>query len=137
MIDHDNLDAIISVGYQVKSQHGVQFRIWATSVLKEYIKKGIAMDDNPKANVSIQFFKQVQNIIHYALFGETVAEVIDHRANAEKDFMGCISFYGEQPSLTEAKIAKNYLDKKELRAIGNSFLDIWILQKDRLNVRLQ
>jgi len=41
-----NLDVIISVGYRVKSQRGVQFRIWATNVLKEYIKKGFAMDDN-------------------------------------------------------------------------------------------
>ena len=41
-----NLDVIISVGYRVKSQRGVQFRIWATNILKEYIKKGFAMDDN-------------------------------------------------------------------------------------------
>lgn len=41
-----NLDVIISVGYRVKSQRGVQFRIWATNILKEYIKKGFAMDDD-------------------------------------------------------------------------------------------
>ena len=45
-VDYYNLDVIISVGYRVKSQRGVQFRIWATSILKEYIKKGFAMDDN-------------------------------------------------------------------------------------------
>ena len=45
-IDYYNLDVIISVGYRVKSQRGVQFRIWATNVLKEYIKKGFAMDDD-------------------------------------------------------------------------------------------
>ena len=41
-----NLDVVISVGYRVKSQRGVQFRIWAANILKEYIKKGFAMDDN-------------------------------------------------------------------------------------------
>ena len=45
-VDYYNLDVIISVGYRVKSQRSVQFRIWATSILKEYIKKGFAMDDN-------------------------------------------------------------------------------------------
>ena len=45
-IDYYNLDVIISVGYRVKSQRGVQFRIWATNILKEYIKKGFAMDDD-------------------------------------------------------------------------------------------
>lgn len=44
-VDYYNLDVIISVGYRVKSQRGVQFRIWATGVLKEYMKKGFAMDD--------------------------------------------------------------------------------------------
>lgn len=45
IIDYYNLDVIISVGYRVKSQRGVAFRIWATSILKEYMKKGFAMDD--------------------------------------------------------------------------------------------
>ncbi len=44
-VDYYNLDVIISVGYRVKSQRGVQFRIWATNVLKEYMIKGFAMDD--------------------------------------------------------------------------------------------
>lgn len=160
-VDFYSLDVIISVGYRVKSQRGVQFRIRATGILKEYIKKGFAMDDgrlkelggggyfkellerirdiratekvfyrqvleiyatsvdyNPKADVSIQFFKRVQNKIHYAVSGETAAEVIYHRADAEKDFMGLMTFSGEQPTLREAKIAKNYLDEKELRSMG-------------------
>lgn len=130
-VDYYNLDVVISVGYRVKSQRGVQFRIWATNILKEYIKKGFAMDDDrlkelggggyfkellerirdirasekvfyrqvleiyatsvdydPKAEVSVLFFKRVQNKIHYAVSGETAAEVIYHRADAEKDFMG-------------------------------------------------
>ena len=51
MIDHYNLDVIISVGYRVKSQRGVQFRIWATNILKEYIKKGFVMDDDRLKNL--------------------------------------------------------------------------------------
>ncbi len=44
-IEYYNLDVIISVGYRVKSKRGVQFRIWATKILKEYLLKGFAMDD--------------------------------------------------------------------------------------------
>ena len=156
-----NLDAVIAVGYRVNSKRATAFRIWATNILKDYIKKGFAMDDDrlkelggggyfkellerirdirasekvfyrqvleiyatsidydPKAEVSVLFFKRVQNKIHYAVSGETAAEVIYHRADAEKDFMGLMSFSGEQPTLREAKIAKNYLDEKELRAMG-------------------
>ena len=172
-----NLDVIISVGYRVKSQRGVQFRIWATSILKEYIKKGFAIDDvrlkelggggyfkellarirdiraskkvfyrqvleiyatsvdyDSKAEVSIQFFKKVQYKIHYAVSGETAAEVIYHRVDAEKDFLGLMSFSGEQPTLREAKIAKNYLDEKELRAMGqlvSGYLDFAERQAER------
>ncbi len=172
-----NLDVIISVGYRVKSQRGVQFRIWAANILKEYIKKGFAMDDdrlkelggggyfkellerirdirasekvfyrqvleiyatsvdyNPDAEVSIQFFKRVQNKIHYAVSGETAAEVIYHRADAEKDFMGLMTFSGDQPTLREAKTAKNYLDEKELRAMGqlvSGYLDFAERQAER------
>ncbi len=45
-VDYYNLDVIISVGYRVKSQRGVQFRIWAAGVLKAYIKKGFVLDDD-------------------------------------------------------------------------------------------
>ena len=160
-VDYYNLDVIISVGYRVKSQRGVQFRIWASEIIKEYMKKGFAMDDarlkklggggyfkelierirdirasekvfyrqvlevyatsidyNPKAEESILFFKKVQNKIHYAVSGETAAEVVYHRADAEKEFMGLTTFEGSQPTLNEAKIAKNYLNEKELRVMG-------------------
>ena len=176
-VDYYNLDVIISVGYRVKSQRGVQFRIWATNILKEYIKKGFAMDDDrlkelggggyfkellerirdirasekvfyrqvleiyatsidydPKADVSIEFFKKVQNKIHYAVSGETAAEVIYHSADAEKDFMGIMTFSGEQPTLREAKVAKNYLNGKELRAMGqlvSGYLDFAERQAER------
>ncbi len=160
-VDYYNLDVIISVGYRVKSKRGTQFRIWATGILKEYMRKGFVLDDerlknlggggyfkellerirdirasekvfyrqvleiyatsidyDPKAEISIQFFKKVQNKIHYAVHGQTAAEVIYTRVDAEKDFMGLTAFTGTQPTLREAVIAKNYLDEKELRAKG-------------------
>ena len=172
-----NLDAVIAVGYRVNSKRATAFRIWATNILKDYIKKGFAMDDDrlkelggggyfkellerirdirasekvfyrqvleiyatsidydPKAEVSVLFFKRVQNKIHYAVSGEPAAEVIYHRADAEKDFMGLMSFSGEQPTLREAKIAKNYLDEKELRAMGqlvSGYLDFAERQAER------
>ena len=172
-----NLDVIISVGYRVKSKRGTQFRIWATNILKEYMRKGFALDDDrlknlggggyfkellerirdirasekvfyrqvleiyatsidydPKAEISIEFFKKVQNKIHYAIHGQTAAEVIYTRADAEKDFMGLTTFSGNQPTLKEAVIAKNYLNKKELRAMGqlvSGYLDFAERQAER------
>ena len=176
-IEYYNLDVIISVGYRVKSKRGVQFRIWATNLIKEYMKKGFVLDDDrlkelggggyfkellerirdirasekvfyrqileiyatsidydPTADISIQFFKKVQNKIHYAIHGETAAETIYHRADAEKEFMGLTTFSGNQPTLKEAKIAKNYLDEKELRAMGqlvSGYLDFAERQAER------
>ena len=176
-VDYYNLDVIISVGYRVKSKRGTQFRIWATNILKEYMRKGFAMDDerlknlggggyfkellerirdirasekvfyrqvleiyatsidyNPKAEISIQFFKKVQNKIHYAIHGQTAAEVIYNRADAEKEFMGLTNFAGKQPTLKEAVVAKNYLDEKELRAMGqlvSGYLDFAERQAER------
>lgn len=172
-----NLDAIIAVGYRVNSKRATAFRIWATNVLKEYMIKGFALDDNrlkelggggyfkellerirdirasekvfyrqvleiyatsidydPRAEVSIEFFKKVQNKIHYAVHGETAEEVIYHRADAEKEFMGLTTFKGSQLTLTEAKVAKNYLNEKELRAMGqivSGYLDFAERQAER------
>jgi hypothetical protein len=178
-VDYYNLDVIISVGYRVKSKRGTQFRIWATSILKEYMRKGFALDDerlknlgggyfkellerirdirasekvfyrqvleiyatsidyDPKAEISIQFFKKVQNKIHYAIHGQTAAEVIYTRADAEKEFMGLTTFAGNQPTLREAVVAKNYLDEKELRAMGqlvSGYLDFAERQAEREQV---
>lgn len=161
-IEYYNLDVIISVGYRVKSFRGTQFRIWANSVLKEYITKGFAMDDerlkgnsggvywkelldrirdirssekvlyrqvldlyatsvdyDPKSETSIQFFKIVQNKLHYAAHGHTAAEVIYERADAERPFMGLTSFAGELPALKDIGIAKNYLNEDELKILNN------------------
>ena len=176
-VDYYNLDVIISVGYRVKSQRGVQFRIWATGILKEYMRKGFVLDDerlknlggggyfkellerirdirtsekvfyrqvleiyatsidyDPKAEISIQFFRKVQNKIHYAIHGQTAAEVIYTRADAEKEFMGLTTFAGSQPTLREAVVAKNYLTEKELRAMGqlvSGYLDFAERQAER------
>ena len=64
------------------------------------------------------FFKKVQNKMHFAVHGQTAAEVIYSRADAEKAFMGLTTFSGDKPSLQDALIAKNYLDERELRAMG-------------------
>ena len=77
-----------------------------------------SVDYDPKAAISIDFFKKVQNKIHYAVHGQTAAEVIFNRADAEKDFMGLTTFKGNRPHLSDAVVAKNYLSEKELRSLG-------------------
>ena len=179
-VDYYNLDVIISVGYRVKSKRGTQFRIWALNILKEYMRKGFALDDerlknlggggyfkellerirdirasekvfyrqvleiyatsidyDPKAELSILFFKKVQNKIHYAIHGKTAAEVIYTRADAEKEFMGLTTVVGNQPTLKEAVVAKNYLSEKELRSMGqlvSGYLDFAERQAEREQV---
>lgn len=157
-----NLDMIISLGYRVKSIVATQFRRWATELIKEYLKKGYALDDNrlkelgggdywkellerirdirssekvmyrqvldlyatsadynPKSAESIAFFKMVQNKLHFAIHGNTAAEVIYNRADAEKDFMGLTTFSGDFPTKKDVVIAKNYLSEKELKVLNN------------------
>ena len=93
-----------------------------------------SIDYDPRAQVSQEFFKKVQNKIHYAIHGHTAAELIVERADAEKDFMGLLTFKGNHPTLIEAKTAKNYLDEKELRAMGqlvSGYLDFAERQAER------
>ena len=169
-----NLDMIISVGYRVNSHRGVQFRQLATQVLKEYMIKGFALNDDllknagqgnyfdellarirdirssekvfyrkvleiyalsidydPRTSISQQFFKTVQNKMHFAAHGHTAAEVIYDRANAENDFMGLTTWRGAMPTKHEAEIAKNYLSEEEvdmLNRIVNLYLDFAELQ---------
>ena len=169
-IDYYNLDVIISVGYRVKSLRGTQFRIWASSVLKEYMKKGFALDDNrlkrlgggnyfdellarirdirssekvfwrkvleiyatsidydPSAEASVQFFKQVQNKMHWAAHRHTAAEIIYQRADAEKANMGLTSWEGKRIKRSDTEIAKNYLTQTELDTLNkivSAYLDI-------------
>lgn len=169
-IDYYNLDVIISVGYRVKSLRGTQFRIWASSILKEYMKKGFALDDDrlkrlgggnyfdellarirdirssekvfwrkvleiyatsidydPSAEASVQFFKQVQNKMHWAAHQHTAAEIVYQRADAEKENMGLTSWEGKRIKRSDTEIAKNYLTQTELDALNkivSAYLDI-------------
>ena len=96
-----------------------------------------SIDYDPRANISQDFFKKVQNKIHFAIHGHTAAELIVERADAEKDFMGLLTFKGNHPTLVEAKTAKNYLNDKELRAMGqlvSGYLDFAERQAEREQV---
>ena len=171
-----NLDMIISVGYRVHSYRGVQFRMWATRVLKEYIVKGFVLNDDllkragggnyfdellarirdirssekvfyrkvleiyalsidydPRVEMTQEFFKTVQNKMHYSVHGHTAAEVIYERADARKDFMGLTTWTGAMPQKTDAEIAKNYLSQEEittLNRIVSLYLDFAELQAE-------
>jgi hypothetical protein len=158
-----NLDAIISVGYRVKSHVATRFRIWATQHLKEYIIKGFVLDDerlknpdqpfdyfeeltrriqdirtserrfyqkitdiyatsidyDPTQEISIEFFKTVQNKMHWAITGKTAAEIIHERADANKPNMGLTSWRGAKVRKQDVGIAKNYLAEEELKALNN------------------
>ena len=78
-----------------------------------------AVDYDPRSNMSIAFFKIVQNKLHYAAHGHTAAEVIYGRADSEKPFMGMTTFKGDWPTLQDARIAKNYLSQEELKILNN------------------
>ena len=167
---------IISVGYRVHSYRGVQFRMWATKVLKEYIVKGFALNDDllkragggnyfdellarirdirssekvfyrkvleiyalsidydPRVEMTQEFFKTVQNKMHFAVHGHTAAEIIFDRADAQKDFMGLTTWTGALPKKADAEIAKNYLSQEEistLNRIVSLYLDFAELQAE-------
>ncbi|MEE0867064.1 MAG: virulence RhuM family protein [Clostridia bacterium] len=96
-----------------------------------------SIDYDPKAEISIEFFKKVQNKIHYAVHGQTAAEVIYNRADSEKEFMGLTTFKGNRPHLSDVVVAKNYLDEKELRSLGqivSGYLDFAERQAEREQV---
>ncbi len=78
-----------------------------------------AVDYDPRSETSRQFFKIVQNKLHYAAHGHTAAEVIYERADADKPFMGLTTFKGELPCINDIKIAKNYLSADELKILNN------------------
>jgi len=158
-----NLDAIISVGYRIKSHVATKFRQWATNQLREYIVKGFVLDDerlknpdlpfdyfeelekriqdirtsekrfyrkitdiyatsvdyDPTLNISIDFFKTVQNELHWAITGQTAAEIISLRADSSKENMGLTNWRGDKIRKTDVSIAKNYLNENELSALNN------------------
>jgi hypothetical protein len=162
-VEFYNLDAIISVGYRVKSAVATRFRIWATQQLREYIVKGFVLDDerlknpdqpfdyfeellrriqdirtserrfyqkitdiyatsidyDPTQLESIEFFQTVQNKMHWAITGQTAAEIIHTRADAAKPHMGLTNWRGAKVRKQDVTIAKNYLNKPELAALNN------------------
>lgn len=171
-----NLDAILSVGYRVNSIQATRFRIWANSILKEYLIKGFAMNDdrlkNPQklfgedyfeeqlarirdirsserrfyqkitdiysqcsadyeagSNMTKKFFATVQNKLHWAISGQTAAEIIVSRADAEKPNMGLTTWKNAPNGMIrkpDVSIAKNYLNETEmddLNRIVSMYLD--------------
>jgi hypothetical protein len=168
---HYNLEAIIAVGYRVRSRRGTQFRKWATERLNEFLVKGFTMDDerlkkgtnigsdyfdemlerirdirssekrfyqkirdiyklavdyDPKAEETLEFFRIVQNKLHFAISSKTAAELIAERADASKDNMGLTSWKGAVVRKGDVTIAKNYLNQDEaenLNRIVTMYLD--------------
>lgn len=158
-----NLDAIISVGYRIKSNVATKFRQWATSQLREYIVKGFVLDDerlknpdlpfdyfeeltqriqdirtsekrfyrkitdiyatsvdyDPTLEISIDFFKTVQNKLHWAITGNTASEIIANRADSTKENMGLTNWRTANIRKTDVSIAKNYLKEDEILALNN------------------
>ena len=97
---------------EIRSSEKVMYR----QVLDLY---ATATDYDPRSATSIQFFKIVQNKLHYAAHGHTASEVIYLRVDSDKPFAGLTSFKGSQPTQAEAMVAKNYLSEKELRVLNN------------------
>ena len=170
-----NLDAIISVGYRVNSHRATKFRIWATSVLKEYMQKGFALDDerlkqgkelfgkdyfrellervrsiraserriwqqitdifaecsidyDKTSQVTHDFYAMVQNKFHFAITGQTAAEIIYAKADSTKDHMGLTTWKNSPDGRilkSDVTIAKNYLSEQEIsrleRAVSGYF----------------
>lgn len=160
-VDYYNLDVIISVGYRVKSLQGTQFRQWATQRLRDYIIKGVALNDerfkrgnsmnyfkdllerireirlservfyqqikdiyatsidyNPNDELTLQFFKEVQNKLLWAVSGKTAAELIYYRANAELPMMGLTSTETVgKVRKTDIQVGKNYLQEDEIQVL--------------------
>ncbi|WP_374495554.1 virulence RhuM family protein [Zoogloea sp.] len=157
-----NLDAILAVGYRVRSPRGVQFRRWASTVLKEYLLKGFVMDDErlkspdgrpdyfdemlarirdirasekrfyqkvrdlfalsvdyDKTDQTTQtFFATVQNLLLYAVTGQTAAELIMARANPDDRHFGLLHWQGAQVRKQDILIAKNYLNADEIDTLN-------------------
>jgi len=163
-VDHYNLEAILAVGYRVRSPRGTIFRQWATQRLSELLVKGFVLDDerikagrtiggdyfdellarirdiraserrfyqkitdiyatsidyDPTQEISIQFFKTVQNKVHWAITGQTAAEIIHHRVDAAKPNLGLTNWRGAVVRKQDMGIAKNYLTAPELAALNN------------------
>lgn len=98
------------------------------------IYRDCSIDYDPHAETSQQFYQMVQNKLHWAVHGNTAAELIAARADADKPYMGMTSFKGEKPRKADSTIAKNYLNEEEiglLNLIVNQYLDFAELQAKR------
>jgi hypothetical protein len=110
------LDRIRDIRSSEKALYRQVLDLYATSI-----------DYDPNSDTSIEFFKVVQNKLHYATNKHTAAETIHSRADAEKDFMGLTTFAGAIPVLSEVGIAKNYLTEDELFRLNrmvSAFFDL-------------
>lgn len=110
------LDRIRDIRSSEKALYRQVLDLYATSI-----------DYDPKSNTSIEFFKIVQNKLHYATNKHTAAETIHSRADAKKDFMGLTTFTGALPTLSEINVAKNYLTEDELFRLNrmvSAFFDL-------------
>ena len=110
------LDRIRDIRSSEKALYRQVLDLYATSI-----------DYDPKSNTSIEFFKIVQNKLHYATNKHTAAETIHSRADAKKDFMGLTTFTGVLPTLSEISVAKNYLTEDELFRLNrmvSAFFDL-------------
>ena len=110
------LDRIRDIRSSEKALYRQVLDLYATSI-----------DYDPKSNTSIEFFKIVQNKLHYATNKHTAAETIHSRADAKKDFMGLTTFTGALPTLSEISVAKNYLTEDELFILNrmvSAFFDL-------------
>ena len=121
VLDDDRLKNLGGVNYwkellerirDIRSSEKVMYR----QVLDLY---ATASDYNPKSPESIEFFKIVQNKLHYAAHGHTASETIYFRVDSNKPFAGLTNFKGDEPTQAEAMIAKNYLEEKELKVLNN------------------
>jgi len=93
-----------------------------------------SLDYNAAKPETIEFFKIVQNKLHYAVSGHTASEIVFDRANAELPFMGLTVFKGKHPVKSEVTVAKNYMTEKELSALRrmvNAFFDMAELKAER------
>ncbi len=112
-----NLDAIISVGYRVNSAKATKFRIWQqiTDIFAE-----CSIDYDKDSEITKKFFATVQNKFHYAITGQTAAEIVYERADHKKDHMG-LTTWKNSPSgrvlKSDVNIAKNYLSEKQIRQL--------------------
>ena len=141
-IDHYNLEAILAVGYRVRSTQGTQLLARIRDIRsseKVFWRKicdiyATSIDYDGKAETSQKFFAQVQNKMHWATHGHTAAELIYLRADAEKPNVGLTHFAGEEPRRADMTTAKNYLSEQELNQLNrlvSSYLEFAELQAER------